>query len=231
MMQKLPAAAGLIATALLPGAWAQLPAGFQPIFDGKTLNGWHVSETNHHGNTKSWRVDNGVITGTQDPPKIGGILLTDKADYRNFEVYVEIQPDFGCDGGLFLRSTEKGEAYQVMIDFLEGGNVGGLYGERLPEMNKPESGAGQRIDRDYRKHWKEGQWNSLRARIEGDSPRIKVWLNGVPVADWTAARSFLPDGGNQGRIAIQVHRANDKFDRWKPGGFHRFRNFGVKILP
>ena len=43
-------------------------------------------------------------------------------------------PDYllvGCDGGLFLRSNEKGQAYQVMLDYLEGGSVGGVYGERL----------------------------------------------------------------------------------------------------
>lgn len=209
---------------------AQLPAGFQSIFNGKDLAGWHISETNHHGNTKSWKVERGILTAHQDPPLIGGILLTDRA-YKNFEIYLEINPDFGCDGGLFLRSTEKGEAYQVMIDFLEGGNVGGLYGERLPEMNKPDSGVGQRIDREWRRHWKEGEWNSLRARIEGDAPHIQVWLNGAKVSDWTANRSYLPDTGTAGMIAVQVHRSSDTSSRWKPGGYHRFRNIGVKELP
>lgn len=219
-----------LVTSFCLAAAAQLPEGFTPLFNGRDLTGWHVSETNHHGNTKSWRVENGVIVATQDPPKIGGILLTDRT-FRNFEVYAEINPDFGCDGGLFLRSTEKGEAYQVMIDFLEGGNVGGLYGERLPEMNKPEAGTGMKTDREWRRHWKEGQWNSLRARIEGSAPHIQVWLNGQKVADWTAARSYLPDGGDSGMIALQVHRSGDKFERWKPGGYHRWRNIGVKVLP
>lgn len=220
----------LLAAVACGSVCAQLPEGFTPLFNGQDLAGWHVSETNHHGNTKSWRVENGVIVAAQDPPKIGGILLTDRT-FRNFEIYAEINPDFGCDGGLFLRSTEKGEAYQVMIDFLEGGNVGGVYGERLPEMNKPEAGTGMKLDREYRRHWKEGQWNSLRARIEGSAPHIQVWLNGQKVADWTAARSFLPDGGDTGMIALQVHRSGDKFERWKPGGYHRWRNIGVKVLP
>jgi hypothetical protein len=211
-------------------ACAQLPDGFTPLFNGKDLTGWHISETNHHGNTKSWRVENGVIVATQDPPKIGGILLTDRT-FKNFEVYVEIQPDFGCDGGLFLRSTEKGEAYQVMIDYLEKGNVGGLYGERLPEMNNPESGTGMRMDPEWRQHWREGEWNSLRARIEGEAPHIQVWMNGTKVADWTAKRSYLPDGAASGMIALQVHRSGETSSRWKIGGYHRFRNIGVRELP
>ena len=28
-----------------------IPEGFTPLFDGKTLKGWHWSLTNHHGST------------------------------------------------------------------------------------------------------------------------------------------------------------------------------------
>ena len=45
---------------------------------------------------------------------------------RPNEITLEINPDWGCDGGLFLRSTEKGEAYQVLLDYLEGGIIGGI---------------------------------------------------------------------------------------------------------
>ena len=72
----------------------------------------------------------GLIVGTQNPRGKGGILLTDKK-YKNFEVYIEVKPDWGCDSGLFLRSSEAGEAYQVTLDYLPGGGMGGIYGERL----------------------------------------------------------------------------------------------------
>src|SRR4051794_4233694 len=106
------------------------PAGFTPLFNGKNLNGWHISQVNHHGNTRAWTVKDGVLMGTQEPAGNGGILLTDKK-YKNFEISLDIKPDWGCDSGLFLRSSEKGEAYQVMLDYLEGGNIGGIYGEKL----------------------------------------------------------------------------------------------------
>jgi hypothetical protein len=38
--------------------WAD-EEGFQPIFDGKTLNGWD-------GNPKRWSVEEGAITGITD---------------------------------------------------------------------------------------------------------------------------------------------------------------------
>ena len=54
--------------------------GFVSIFDGKTLNGWHKNpEAIGHGTGGQWTVEDGAITGQQDPPGSGngGILLTE----------------------------------------------------------------------------------------------------------------------------------------------------------
>jgi hypothetical protein len=216
----------LLYAALAAGA-ADIPAGFHPIFNGKDTSGWHISQVNHHGNTKAWTVRDGVLMVTQDKPGNGGILLTDRK-YRNFEVSLDIKPDFGCDGGLFLRASEKGEAYQVMIDYLEGGMVGGVYGERLTGVKADNSQA-----RAWRDHWKKDEWNHLRARIEGAVPHIQVWLNGVQIVDWTDTANHAAGGAAEGMIAVQAHftKPEWKQQRWTPGGFHRFRNIAVKELP
>ena len=57
---------------------AKTPEGFTPIFNGKDLSGWHISKTNHHGETQGWKVDRDAITGTQDKPGHGGILPGEK---------------------------------------------------------------------------------------------------------------------------------------------------------
>jgi hypothetical protein len=201
-----------------------IPKGFKSIFNGKDTKGWHISEVNHHGNTKGWSVKDGVLMVTQDKPGNGGILLTDKK-YKNFEVSLDINPDFGCDGGLFLRSNEKGNAYQVMIDYLERGMVGGVYGEGLKDVKADNSKA-----REWQKHWKKGEWNNLRARIEGDVPHIQVWLNGEQIVDWTDSANHAADGATEGMIAVQAHFSNEKTPRWVQGGFHRFKNIAVKEI-
>jgi len=213
--------------ALTPLFLAAVPAGFTPLFNGKDLAGWHISQVNHHGNSRGWTVKDGVVLATQDRPGNGGILLTDRK-YRDFEVSLEINPDWGCDGGLFLRSNEKGNAYQVMIDYLEGGSVGGIYGEGLQGVT---GGTGERVNRDWMKHWKKGEWNTLRARIEGDVPHIRVWLNEVQLIDWTDGANHATDGATEGMIALQMHFSNQQTPRWKEGGFHRYRNVAVKELP
>jgi hypothetical protein len=133
---------------------------------------------------------------------------------------IEVNPDFGCDSGLFLRSTEKGEAYQVLLDYLEGGSIGGIYGEALKGVVGGQAET-------WRNHWKKGEWNQIRARIEGEVPHIQVWMNGAKVTDWTDSANHLPAGEVDGMIAVQVHMGN----RWVAGGFHRFRNIAVRELP
>jgi lysophospholipase L1-like esterase len=198
---------------LVPGGSA-----FRAVFNGSDLSGWHISQVNHHGKTSGWVVERQAITGTQDRPGHGGILLTDKK-YKNFEVSLEINPDYGCDSGLFLRATEKGEAYQVLLDYLDGGAVGGVYGERLQGV--------QSFAPAWQEWFKRGEWNHLRARIEGDTPHIQVWMNGIQITDWTDTANHLPGGATDGAVAVQVHAGN----RWVPGGKHRFRNIAIRELP
>lgn len=213
----------LLETLLFPGADA--PAGFTRIFNGDDLEGWHISRVNHHGDSRGWTIENGVLLATQDRPGNGGILLTNKR-YRNFEVYLEVKPDWGCDGGLFLRSNEKGQAYQVMIDYLPNGSVGGIYGEGLGNLSA--EGRDRRQARGWEKCWRKDDWNSLRARMEGEIPHIQVWINDTRVVDWEDGANHAADGAKDGMIALQMHFSDAKTPRWTPGGLHRFRNIAVK---
>ncbi len=197
---------------------AKIPPGFTSIFNGSNIAGWHISMTNHHGNTREWRVIDGALTGTQDKPGNGGILLTD-GRYQDFEVFLEIKPDWGCDGGLFLRSNANGQAYQVMLDYLAGGNIGGVYGERLEGVTSTPSQGWEKV-------WKKDDWNALRARIVGNPPHITVWLNGAQITDFQDTENHAAGGAPDGMIAVQVHGGS----RWVEGGYQRFRNIAVKKL-
>ena len=213
----------------------RIPDGFTPIFNGTDLTGWHVSKTNHHGTTPDYHVLHGLIVGTQNPRGKGGILLTDKK-YKNVEVYMEIKPDWGCDSGLFLRSSEAGEAYQVTLDYLPGGGMGGIYGERLTGVQnatapaaaaKPtdeERAAQAKLRADtWQKAWKREAWNTIRARITGDVPHITVWINDQLITDFTDTANHAAGGATDGMIAIQMHFSDEKTQRWVDGGFWRWR--------
>lgn len=111
----------------------KLEPGFKSIFNGKDLAGWHKNpEKIGHGTGGKWEVEEGAITGEQDPPGSGngGIILSD-GTYGDFEVIFETNPDWGPCSGFFMRSTEKGNCFQMMIDYHDKGNVGEIYREGL----------------------------------------------------------------------------------------------------
>ena len=132
-MKKTTLASSLV-LALLASLAPAGDEGFQSLFDGKTLTGWHTSAqtghsaTSRHKTAGRWVVEDGAIVGSQDVPGNGGIVLTDES-FGDFEVALEMRNDFGPDSGLFLRSTEDGTAYQAMIDYHADGNLMGVYGE------------------------------------------------------------------------------------------------------
>jgi 3-keto-disaccharide hydrolase len=216
--------------------------GYVSIFNGKDLTGWHVSAKSGHSRTSKnttggkWFVEDGYITGTQDVPGNGGIVITDKK-YKDFEVVLEMKNDFGLDSGLFLRSTEDGKAYQTMIDYYKGGNLMGVYGEGLggfhyrnysfldsPEKIKAEDKASFPLPISPEKwpsFWKHGEWNELKARIEGNPPKVTSWIKGVKFMEWTDDKKRLDEGG----IALQVHGGGDHTKE-----FVRYRNIRVKVL-
>ncbi len=174
--------------------------GFVPIFDGKTLKGWHASARTGHsrasGNKSGgrWVVEDGAIVGSQDIKGNGGILITD-APYGDFEIALEMRNDFGPDSGLFLRSTEDGKAYQAMIDYHPKGNLMGIFGEglggkpnvrnftfleKVTEIKEDPAPVKLPVSPEkWPEFWKHGEWNELRARIVGNPPHITTWIKGV----------------------------------------------------
>ena len=212
-------------------------SGFQPIFDGNTLQGWHVSSKTGHGKGGRWVAEDGAIVGSQDRPGNGGIILTD-APYGNFEVILEMNNDFGPDSGLFLRSTERGQAYQAMIDYHGGGNLMGIYGEGLSGgisvRNYAFTDSPGKITRmecpfplpvspeKWPEFWKHGQWNEFRARIEGNPPKITTWIHGVKFMEWKDTERRHPDKGG---IGLQVHGGGDYTKQ-----FVRYRKIRIKLL-
>ncbi|MBD2751907.1 3-keto-disaccharide hydrolase [Spirosoma validum] len=216
-------------TSLANAQTGKIPAGFTPIFNGKDLKGWHTSRTSHQGTTGNFYAENGVITLKQHPYGQGGILLTDKK-YGNFELYLEAKVDSFCNGGIFIRSTESGMAYQ--IELATPGGLGNLLGER---MNVSKGAQATTIA----KVWKANDWNSFRVRMEGDVPRIRLWVNGELMWDVTEPVNDFAAGATTGMVGLQAHwsavyspaaEAFNMAGSWKPGAAHRFRNIAIKEL-
>ena len=212
------------------GIKPEIPEGYAPIFDGKDLEGWHISRTTHQGTTPSFTVEDGVIVGREEPYGQGGLLLTDK-NYKSFELYVEVLLDSFCNSGIFLRSNEGGAAYQVELS-IPGNSNGDLLGERInPSVRGKASG--------YEEVWRAGDWNSFRIRMEGDIPHLTLWINDSLMWDVQQTKNDFLAEATEGMIGLQCHwtalyspaaGAGMALTSWRPGRSIKFRNIGIKEL-
>jgi len=211
------------------GISPEVPEGFQAIFNGKNLEGWHISRTTHQGTTPSFTVQDGVIVGKHEPYGQGGLLLTDK-NYQSFELYLEVKLDSFCNSGIFLRSNEGGAAYQV--ELAVPGNTGSLLGERIrPSVRARATG--------YEEVWRAGNWNSFRIRMEGDIPHLTLWINDSLMWDVQQTKNDFLAEATEGMIALQCHWTANfssaagpgmRLTSWRPDRPIKFRNIAIKEL-
>jgi hypothetical protein len=210
-------------------AQMKLPAGFKPLFNGKDLSGWHTSRTSHQGTTGNFYVENGEIVLKQNPYGQGGVLLTDRK-FSNYELFVEVKIDSFCNGGIFIRSTESGQAYQV--ELANPGGTGSLFGEAM-QISKSAKAI------DLEKIWKPNDWNSFLIRMTGATPTITLWINGKLMWEVTQPENDFVANAASGMIGLQSHwtaqyqSTPGGFNMpgaWRPGAAHRFRNIGIKEL-
>ncbi|CAN5607942.1 hypothetical protein BH23BAC1_BH23BAC1_25820 [soil metagenome] len=209
---------------------AQIPEGFKTIFNGKDLKGWHISRTTHQGTTPDVGVEEGAIVLRQHPFGQGGVLLTNKK-YKNFDLYLEVKIDSFTNGGIFIRSSESGIAYQIELDEAAG-STGHLLGERM-RVSKPAEAT------DLAKVWKPNDWNSFRIRMAGEIPNITLWINGSLMWEVKQPRNDFLTGATEGMIGFQSHWTSlyspaagdwNGLNSWAPGAEHRFRNIAIKEL-
>ena len=192
--------------------------GWIDLFDGKSLAGWHKNPMKiGHGTGGNWQVEGGSITGEQDPPDSGngGILLTDRK-FGDFELLIDLKPDWGICSGLFLRGNERGQCLQMMVDYHDAGNVGQIYGEGLGGFNTRTFDINGKLDAEQKlvgftsdkhrppaeaglvsactpeewiKAWKIGDWNTARVICRGKYAEITTWINGHQVCRFDGASS------------------------------------------
>ena len=127
------------------------PEGFRSLFDGETLDGWKMMPRlpvprypgapfnldpngewmkNARKNVGKWTVVDGAIVGEQDPPASGvGAYLVSEEAFGDFELMMDIKPDWYTDTGLLVRTVAAGNpGLQVLVDHRPQGGIGGFYG-------------------------------------------------------------------------------------------------------
>jgi hypothetical protein len=232
----------LSASAICLGCKSNPDSGFRSLFDGKTLAGWRAiprvpvaafpgapapsPESPAYKRTLStsgrWVVENGVIVGGQDPPgsRLGAYLITEET-FGDFELLIDVNPDWATDSGIMIRTTSNGgQGFQVHMDYRMLGSVATFFGNGIGNWRarhyafNPRFDGGRRViglhrelapDEEIQKlawHsaleeffrvWRFGDWNTLRIRSVGQYPRITTWVNGARIAELDAATLQAPN--------------------------------------
>jgi len=169
---------------------------FKPLWDGRTLAGWHAIGKGE------WSIENGAIHGLHvGSENQYGHLVTDRA-YTNFTARLKFKSLKG-NSGFYFRIEEKGASgvsgFQAEID--PQNDIGGLYETNgRGWVTKPKAAAIQ--------EWlKPGDWNAMVITAVG--AHITVRVNGQKAVELT--NDSL--GRLHGRLALQLH-GSQNVDVW-----------------
>ena len=189
-------------------------AGFKPLFDGKTLEGW--KNPYKHGEAK-------VVDGEIHLIADNKFFLVTEKTYANFVFEGEVLlPDGDANSGFMFRAhAEPGKVYGYQSEVDGDPNrkwSGGLYDEgRRAWFISPIKGD-KESEAAFRKRagdaFKRNDWNTYRITCKGN--KITIAVNGVVTTDCE------DDKDASGVIGIQHHG--------EKGQTYKFRNLRIKEL-
>jgi hypothetical protein len=185
-------------------------AGFVPLFDGKSLNGWKKSEEN----PGSLKVEDGMIV--VDGPRAHLFYVGDLAPFKNFHFITEVKTTPGSNSGLYFHTRYQAEGWpkyghecQVNVTHTDPKRTSSLYGV----VNIPDPPV------------KDNEWYTQEIVVEGH--RVRLILNGQTMVDYTEPADKPAESEQferrlgEGTFAIQAHDPDSKV---------YFRNMRVKKL-
>ena len=179
------------------------------LFNGKDLTGWEL-----FGSMRV-SVDNEGNLVTQNGEDLQYGYLGTREYYKDFDLTVEFKQESNGNSGLFFHSFVHGGYESNVVNGWQcevapkGCDTGGIY---------ESYGRGWLVQIPDEKEdiLKEGEWNTLRLRVEGN--KVQTWLNGEAMIE-------IDDeliGSKTGRIMLQIHDGNNITVKW--------RNFNLTTL-
>lgn len=181
--------------------------GYRRLFDGTSLEGWRQA-----GPGSFTLSDDGTLTSSGGM----GLLWYAGSGFSSYSLKLDWRITGDGNSGVFVGFPPSEDpwsavdnGYEVQIDATDvpEKTTGSVYGFQSADLAARDRALNP-----------PGEWNTYEIRVEGE--RLRIWLNGVPVNDFTntdPARSL-----RDGHIGIQNHGADDQVS---------FRDVRIKELP
>jgi hypothetical protein len=187
-------------------------AGWIPLFDGKSLNGWTINQ-----NDSTFSVQNGtiVVYGKISHLFYSGPVMNH--DFKNFEFKAKVMTTPGSNSGIFFHTgfkergfPSKGYEVQVNNSHTDWRRTGSLY-------------AVQDVKEVY---VKDDEWYTEYIKVEGKKVTIKI--NGTTVVEYTE-----PEGVEKNRGRAEKHLGTGTFalQGHDPKSKVYYKDIFVKPLP
>lgn len=196
--------------------------GWTSLFDGQTLEGWHIKSTKADRDKTFWTVADGkIVCNSMDDGKSDYVWLMTDGEYDDFELRLKVRSYSESQGnsGIQIRSRYDDEAQwldgpQVDIHPPAGWRSGLIYDEtrgvrRWIHPSLKGSGIAPAQGPENWK-WNRDGWNDVYIKCRGTS--ILTMINGVTIACYDGAGT-LDDAihkrrrvGAKGHIALQLHK-------------------------
>jgi hypothetical protein len=188
--------------------------GWQPLFDGQSLDGWTASE-----NKDSCKVVDGeLVIGGGERSHLFYSGPVGNHDFKNFQLKMKVKAEPKSNSGVYIHTKyqdegwpEKGYECQVNNSGDDPRKTGGLYGVKDVE----ESPA------------KDNEWFDYLITVEGN--RIATAVNGETLVDFTDTGDDMPHlkefAGRKlssGTIALQAH---------DPESIVHYKDIQIRLLP
>jgi hypothetical protein len=197
------ASLALLLAACSAGTRAQRSDGWIPLFDGRSLDGWRISE-----NPSTFRVENGVIVvhGPRAHLFYDGPVMNHQ--FTDFELKADVMTKPGANSGIFIRTTFQptgfpSAGYEVQVNNTQSDwrRTGSLYAVQ-----------------DVRDAVPDNEWFTLHTIVRGR--RVQIMRNGKQTVDYTEPAG-APTRFTGGTIALQGH---------DPGSEVHYRNIMIRPL-
>jgi hypothetical protein len=201
-----------LALSLAATSFGEDKDGWIPLFDGKSLDGWKVSDK-----PGTFSVKDGLLIVKGDRSHLFYEGSVHNHDFKNFELKAEILTKPGANSGVYFHTQfqdtgwpSKGFEIQVNNTHKDPKKTAGVYA----------------VQDNFTAPAKDDEWFTMEIKVVGKHVVTKV--NGKVISDFTQPEDWTPPKGMPGRmidhgtIAIQGH---------DPGSEVHYKSILIKPLP
>jgi len=184
-------------------------AGFEQLFDGKSLAGWQANE-----NPSAWKVVDGAIVahGPRSHLFYVGPDAAKPVEFKNFHLKAEVMTRPGSNSGFFIHSKFQPEGWPAHGYEVQVNNT---------QTDPVRTGSIYNVVKNFTPPAKDDQWFTLEVVVKGKA--VTVGVDGKVLFEYVEPEGVIGTRKlSEGLFALQAH---------DPGSEVHYRSVKVKRLP